>query len=402
VAYAVLIAAFIEAGTLADQYLLKSAFVSALPEWGQVAITFISNNFVVLFLVALLFYLAFELRVIEKILSFLVGLVPVWRQSLEWANAQWQIEADSDSAPILASSRASLEQWASTLIEELTSTPRSLSLALRPANLSDNNAANVLYFGHVIEEYCSEKRSQFFAWTVFYQALANVAETQRAPFSPERIRTLPAQTSFFSLLLSANVDLDQANQIPNDAGLENAVEKALRSLQTLWSGDAGNMTRGLLGTDYGRVLRASTHFLQIEGMRRQFGKLFVMWTVKPGATHPDVFRIPFNTGMFLKYIDTGVMLTQGQRFNSRSEPVSICFEATEREIVKLAFCLLTETKDPTRAAWRQAELADVKRRNLNWTWWIYYRVDTQAYAIAREYKSTSWKRSGNEVVASKT
>lgn len=402
IAWAILVAAFVEASVIGDQYLFGSAFLKALPWWGQAPINFLSASFVGLFLVALLFYLMFELRIIERGFGFFVGLVPAWRQTLEWANAEWQIDTSSGDAPALAPAAAALEQWANALIDELTSSQRSPSLALRPANLSQDSAANILYFGHVVEEYCSEKLSRYFAWTAFYQALGEVAERRPAPFLPDSIQAFSTQNSFFSVLLLANDHLDAANQIPNEAGLESAVEKAFRNLQSRWDGDARNMSKGVFGTDYGRVLRSSAFFLEIEGMRRQYAKLFIIWAIKPDATHPDVFRIPLNTGIFVKYIDRGIILVQGERFDLTSERVSICFEAIQRKIVKRVFDLLMETKDAPRTAWRQTECTDVTSRKLNWTWWVYYRVDTQAYASSRGYNSTSWRRSGNEIVASKT
>jgi hypothetical protein len=294
-----------------------------------------------------------------------------------------------------------LEKWANTLIDELTHSQRSDGLAIRPTNLSDDSAANVLYFGHVVEEYCSEKLQLFFRWTVFCEALAQVARTNAAPFSPDSVRAYAAHGAFFAILLSANHYLPPEGQIPNEAGLEAAVDDAFNTLRSHWDGDARNSANGFAGTDYSRVLRNSAIFLEIEGMRRQFAKLFILWTIKPGATHPDVFRIPFSTGIFIKYIDEGIIRTEGQRFDSTSELVSICFEAFQRKIVKRVFLLLTQTKDAARVAWRQAELTDIESRKLNWTWWVYYRVDVQTYVDSRGYKSDSWKRSDKEIVSEK-
>jgi hypothetical protein len=401
IAFASLAAALLEATVLLDENLLGGAISKSFPHWLSVLVGFISTYFVWLFIVAALLYLAFELRAVESLVGWLAGRVPPWRQSLEWPNAMWQIESDDDIRPVLASSKDAAELHANVIINELTTQPRSPNLALRPTNLSDDSAANVLYFGHVIEEYCSEKLHLFFPWTAFYQALANVAEDVTAPFAPEMIAARPLSDGFFATLLAANAHLPVQNHIPNEAGLEAAVDEAFRRLVTHWSGDARQAAEGFIGTDYGRVLKSAVTFLQIEGMRRQFAKLFILWTIKPGATHSPVFRIPFSSGIFLKYIDTGILLTEGSRFDTESEAVSLCFEATQREIVKRVHELLEKTNDPVRVAWRENERQDAATRKLNWTWWVYYRSDTQTYADSRGYVAGQWKRQGKEIIATK-
>jgi hypothetical protein len=104
VAFGVLIAAFLETAVLIDQYSWGGAFLKACPAWMQSVANFLSTYFVALFLVALVFYLAFELRVIERSLAWLVGLIPHLRNSLGWANAKWQIGGDTVDVPLLASS----------------------------------------------------------------------------------------------------------------------------------------------------------------------------------------------------------------------------------------------------------------------------------------------------------
>jgi len=401
IAFVSLATALLEAMILLDQNLLAGALSKSFPGWLNSLVKFISTYFVGLFVVAAVLYLAFELRAIERLIGWLAGRIPAWRQTVEWPNAIWEIESDDNDRPSLAESKDSAENYANVIINQLTTQPRSPNLALRPTNLSDDSAGNVLYFGHVIEEYCSEKLNRFFPWTAFYQALADVAADVAAPFAPATIVARPLNDGFFAVLLSANAHLQPQCQIPNEAGLEAAVDEAFRRLVSRWTGDARRIAAGLIGTDYGRVLKRAKHFLEIEGMRRQFAKLFILWMIKPGATHPAVFRIPFSSGIFLRYIDTGIMLTEGPRFDTESEAVSLCFEAVQRDIVQRVRELLEKTNDAARVTWREAERQDAAARKLDWTWWVYYRSDTQTYADSRSYSAGKWKRQGKEIVAAK-
>jgi hypothetical protein len=397
VAMMILVVACVEIGVLVDQYTFAGGILSAMPEPVQAVVGFLSHYFVALFLLAVAFYyIMFELRSIENFFAWLIGLIPRLRNSIEWANAQWQIKSNADERRILAPSSSDVEDAANRLIGELMSTKPNKNLALRPAVLSEDSAANVLYFGHVVEQHSKDA----LPWTVFYEALGQIAETPAAPFSPEGIKDLPAATSFFPVLLQANEILDGGSQIPNEPGLEQAVDAALETLRSKYEGDARKLAGGLFGTAYGRVLQRSNIFLTTEGMRRQFAKLFILWNVIPGASRPDVFRIPFNSRMFIRYLDDGVIRADGTRFDFTAEPVPACFEAIQRKILSRVLALVNGTKDAPRVAWRTAEKADIEARKLDWTWWVYYRADQQAYHDAVGYVSTNWKTEANKEIVS--
>jgi hypothetical protein len=399
VAIGILVIAFLEVCVLVDQYTLNRAVVSSLPTRVQGFFNAFSLYFVPLVLAALFFWLLFELRLIERFLAWLIGLVPGWRNTLGWANAQWQISGTEDERRVLAPSRPQVDAMASRLIDEITKEQRNESLALRPATLSEDSAANVLYFGHVIEQYLSATGGAR-PWTKFYEALAAVAETQAAPFSPEGFEEVTSSASFFPVILGANAYLtDYREYIPNDATLEEAVETARELLRDRYQSDARKMASGFLHTTYARVLGASASFLSRESMRRQFAKLFILWNITPSATRPKIFRIPFSSRMFMQYLDANVLLREGDHFNTTSAPVQICFEATQKQILSRVLALLTETKDAARSQWREREKADIKSRHIDWQWWVYYRADQQSYHDARDYESKNWKVEGSEIVS---
>lgn len=398
VALSVLMLASIEIAVLVDRFGLDNAVISSLPVLVQNLANSLSSHFVALFLLALGLYVIFELRVLEHCLAWLVGLVPTWRRNIEWANASWQINADEKDRKVLARSAPDIENAATRLIDELVSQARNDSLALRPPALSPDSAGNVLYFGHVFEACLAARGSRYASWTSFYSAMGQVAETDAAPFSPEAINAFDEKRSFLDVLRQANTYLDPADQISNDAGLEHAVEIAFRILRGLWTGDARNIAKGVFGTAYGRLLSGAKSFLDDEGMRRQFAKLFIIWNIVPNATRPAVFRIPFNTNMFVRYLDDGVIRSEGPSFDFTTENVEICFEEVEREILTQILTFLNSTKDKKRSDWRTAEQKDIEDRGIDWAWWVYYRADQQAYSGARKYTSTKWKSVANQEI----
>jgi hypothetical protein len=398
VAVCILIIAILEVAVFIDHYTLSGSAMALLPDEVQAAVGAVLRHFVALFLGALLLYILFETRALERFVSWLLGLFPATRQSLGWANAQWQISGDADERRILTPSENHVENAASQLLDELVAGNRNPNLALRPTTLTDDNAANVLYFGHVVEEHLASAGISL-PWTTFYEALAAVAETVEAPFSPEGIEQFNPQKPFLTVLLQANAHMGA--KIPNNAALEHTIEKAFKTLKNRWAGDARNMAKAFLcAPSYWRILRSSASFLVQQGTRRQFAKLFILWNILPGTKRPEVFRIPFSTRMLVRYLDLGVARSEGDHFDFTGEPVQVCFEAIQQRILSRVFRLLEDTKDESRVKWREAEKKDVASRRLDWTWWVYYRADQQAYHDARGYESENWKIEGNkEIVA---
>jgi hypothetical protein len=401
VAYGALIAAGIELLFLIDQDVASGSIFQSAPQWLIGALQFLSKHFVVIFFIGLILFVLFELRAIENLLAWLLGLFPRVRRSLGWANAKWQITRQESERGILAPSQRQLEATANRLLAQIVDSARGNSLALRPATLADESAANTLYFGHVIEAYFAQNYNKSFPWTVFYEALACVAEANGRPLSPNSIKRFNGLNGFLPILLPANQHLPATDQIENVAGLEEEVEAAFKTLREKFDGDALNCARGVIGTDYSRVLRRSKAFLKSESMRRQFAKLFIVWGVKKGATHPEFFRVPFSTRILVKYLDDGVVLREGGRFNTSSELVEICFDAIQHRVQQRAYELLERSKDPGRQAWRESERQDINTRKLAWKWWIYYLIDVQAYHESRRYVSSEWKREGQEIVKEK-
>jgi hypothetical protein len=370
------------------------------PRYVVTILNYINTYFRPIAAFAVVLYILFQSRGIEQLLLWATGLVPQWKNTLDWANAGWQVEFEPKDAPIISMQLPEAARVASTVVGELSTKQRSDRLALRPTNLNASVAANVLLFGHVIEEYCAESLHTSYSWSGFYQALSNIASQPNSPLLPERVRNAPRSDALFAAILSMNQFLPNGEEIPNDTALEARIQRAFQILRNNRDGDAANIARGFCGTDYSRILLNSKEFLDSLPMRRQFAKLFIIWGIKENATYPEIFEIPFSRGMFIMLADDGVIILPQDRINLANDRVSICFEYIEKHIIKSTIKYINETNDLTRAAWRETELAEIAARHLNWKWWLTYRIDTQLYADSRTHASTAWKLSGNELVKS--
>jgi hypothetical protein len=392
VASGALIVSLLEALLLAQQHVMGGSY----PTWVSPAVANvldgISAFFWLIFLVVSLLYIAFKLNWLESLAGLLSGASANARESLDWINAKWQQRRDPAERNIIAPSGAAIKRAADRLVMEVTQRARSNSLAIRPRGLSDANAPNVLYFGHVIEEYDVR-----IPWTPFYEALAALAETKDAPLSPESIRNFVGGNGFFSVLLRANDQLPSESRIPNTPGLEQAVEKAFATLRTEFHSDALGFAVGKQ-TDYDNVLKSSAKFLSKDGMRRQFAKLFILWNLKRSATHPPAFKVPFSDRIFMKHADEGIIRTRGARFDTGSTEVQNCFEDIQGLLIRKVASLIEATKDAERVKWRAAERKDIVARNLDWTWWLLYRADVQTYHDASGYASANWTKEDRELV----
>jgi hypothetical protein len=397
VAIVALLLSVLEIALLADQYANAGRILASLPAPIGVTAGYVTSWFVGLIVLAGIFYFLFELRIIEGFLAWLVGLIPSARHTIGWANAKWHTAMETDDRRVLAPSADKVDATASRLIDEIVASQANTSLALRPAGLDNEAAANILYFGHVFEAYRAAQGDRYSAWTALYAALGQVALAPEKPFAAASLRAWPGTTSFLSVMRKANGALARETQIPNSAGLEEAIERALSTLRRRWKGNARNVACDAFGrSSYEAALRNAQDFLRSTGMRRQFAKLFILWGLEPGAKRPSVFRIPFNARMFIRYLDEEVLEANGDKFNFDSEPVQICFEVAERMVVERAFNLLTQSRDLSRVSWRTDEKQRIDKHNIDWRWWVYYRIDTQAYYAAQAHASTNWEIQGNQ------
>lgn len=347
---------------------------------------------VVIYLGGAVLYLLFESRLIEQLMAGGLGVVPKWRNTYGWANAKWQMRTEPNRK-ILAPSERPISSIADEIIEALVQEGPNSKLALRPDGVTDVEAANILYFGHVIEAISRIR----YDWTDFYSALGELANEAGECFQPANIASFPDDESYLHVLRGANKYIDDNQQkISNDPALEEAVSKALNTLKHRFHSNAVLMANGgwkhRIHSDYEHVLSNSEHFLDSEGMQRQFAKLFCLWKLRSELRKPPSFKIPFNADMLLKFLDEDALRYEGNSFKYDDQCMLICFESCVQQVVEKVISRIESSTDPKRADWRDKEKARTDARQIDWHWWIIYRADQQLYFIGRSHQSDNWTK----------
>jgi hypothetical protein len=361
-------------------------------------LVWISEYYWLLFVVWLGFVVFSYFQIIERSVLWFLGRFPASHNTVDWANANWHIAEDGPEAPVLAPSADGLTKMVNKVIDDLVHDPPNPNLALRPAGLDNAVAANILYFGHVIEAYTTATGGPRFPWTPFYEALAKVSALPSRPFTSESISKFdPASMSFMDdVLMHLNDYVDPYfPNLQNDPALEERVTGALRVLKEAFHSDARNVARGRFTNSYAALLRNSQQFLTLEEMRRQFAKLATIWQVVDHLHRPAIFRTPFSGGIFLLYLNSDLLQTESERFFRDDAGVQICFEDTQRRLMQRVQSLVDVSLQPARMRWREAEMKSIMARGIDWRWWIYYRADQHAYHLGRATQHKPWTSINN-------
>ena len=404
VAYGIFVVATAQFAILSDTFLFASRYQNGMPLWAQDWVAWLNGVTVLAFLVAIAMWILFELRAIEYGAAKVTGLFDGVRSSFDWTVASWQLRRE-EARRVLAPSSANVTRFADIVINGIVTAPPNRRLALRPNNLSDCDAANILFFGHVIEHNLSHILKTALDWTDIFQALAKVNEDEGAPFSPQALAQIGSDQDFKSIVLKLNDHLASGVEgVPDNASLEAFLSSALDALKSEYDCDARNMaTKGNQSTSYDNVLLQYRGLFEEHelGMARQFAKLFILWNVLPNATRPKVFHSAFNSNMFVQYLDEEVLRHEGDSFRLKDDLVLTCFYEANRLVLLETKRLLEASNDSVRKKWRQEQEAEISKRGVDWDWWIYYRTDQHIYSLGRTHDSPVWESVAGEEIRKK-
>jgi hypothetical protein len=382
-----------------DYFAVK--FFSDIVEWPYVGkfTNWIFEHYYEIFVAWLVFVVLAFFQLIERLTLGVFGAFRDVRKTADWANADWHIREDGPQAAILASSQAGLTKIANTIVTDLIKQQPNDSLALRPRDFDNADAANILYFGHVIEEHTTAVGGPRFPWTTFYEAMGRVATAGGTrPFSPGALSAFDrASRSFLSdvlMKMNDHVALDFPKLV-NDVTLEQRVSEALGILQDSFRSDARNVARGWGGSSYRALLNGSRSVFQLEEIRRQFAKLMMLWNVVDNLKRPDAFEVPFSGGIFLLYLNNEVLLTESEKFERKDPGVQTCFERAQHRLMRTVFDLIESSADSERVAWCKAEKAAIAMCGADWKTWVFYRADQHSYHLGRAAEKKPWKEVNN-------
>ncbi len=358
--------------------------------------------FPIVFFIWLAFAVIGYFNWIPMLFERLIGISASARQTIGFANASWHNER-GEKAPALALSETG-RPFAQKVVDGLAIVDLNPNLALRPADVTDEEAANILFFGHVVEQFYTATGSTEgvkTGWTRFYEIMGSVARADDRPFSAAGVKAFADQSFFFKVVkrydveasrlfptpavLGANPEQDLSPRLPSAQQLEEAVDRAFIYLRKELSSDARNIGGRLFrGYSYAAALRRSSQILNDEELRRQFAKLAVIWRVwGDHYQRPDLFRIPFSRGILVLLLDENFIITDADEFRTDDQRVRVCCERAQDRSSLSAFDVIEKTKNPTVVLWRNVEKEKSERLGIDWLWYVFYRVDQHLYHMGR-------------------
>ncbi len=325
--------------------------------------------------------------------EMLAGLFPSVKRSIGFANASWHRErGDTSFAVSVARNPRPL---AEEIVYDLVTSPRNKNLALRPPSVNDGEAANILLFGHVVEQYYSDDPAADpkLGWTRFYEIMGLLASQPDHPFSPASMKTYTGRSFFYDVL--KRFDTHVANgeaPLPASQQLEEAVDRAFARLRDDFAGDARNLAKGLFNRySYQNALSRSRSFLPREDLPKQFAKLSVVWNfLGHHYQRPEVFRIPFSRGILLLLLEKNFLLTDAEDLNLSDRRLLSCTEEAQHRLLSSAFDALERTQNAEIVAWREDEKRQAVKLGIDWKWYALYRLDQHTYHMGRVHTPMDW------------
>jgi hypothetical protein len=369
--------------------------LKALLDWND-------NHYAMILFVWLLHTILVYTNSITRLLWAVVWLIPTLRDRLGFTNATWHIR-QGEKAPAIAITREKRQRIPGDIANSLVSSADNANLALRPVGMSDVEAANVLFFGHIIECAMTENNVRWNGdiWTSFYQALGAVAKLKDHPFAAEAINSFSG-ASFHQQIL---MQIDQHRPtglpaVPQDYQIPSRVDEAQRFLAIQLGGDARELGRGVFGYSYNTYLTRSRKVpqLALEEIRRQFAKLAIMWRLTPKARHPKEFKIPFSRSIAIYLLDQTWLRTDAARLEVEDIYFLNAFDVAESSLVSIAATIIDTAKDTPTKNWRDAQKREATKLSLDWDWYLRYRIDQHVYHLARKAAASGVWRTGDKSI----
>jgi hypothetical protein len=368
---------------------------SKLPTALKPVLDWNDSHYGLVLLVWLLHMILVHINGITLFLWSVVWLIPPLRNRLGFTNATWHLR-QGEKAPAIALTREQHRKIPGEITDSLVSSAANSNLALRPIGMPDVEAANVLFFGHVIECAMTENQVRWNGdiWTAFYQALSAVAKLKDRPFTAEAIRAFSGNSFFQDVVMRLDQNLPTGlPAIPRDYEIPARVDGAQRLLASHFKGDARNLGRRIIGYSYYAYLTRTRKVpqLALEDMRRQFAKLAIMWRITPKAHCPKEFKIPFSRSMAIYLLDKTWVRTDATRLEVDDVYFLNAFDVAESNLVATAADIIDTANDTPTKNWRDAQKREASKLGLDWGWYLRYRIDQHVYHLARTATSKVWR-----------
>jgi hypothetical protein len=368
---------------------------SAPPEWLKGLLSWNDSHYSIVLFGWLLHTILVYTNGITWLLWGVLWLFPALRDRLGFTNATWHIR-QGEKAPAIAITREKRQRIPGDIAISLVTSTDNANLALRPDGMSHIEAANVLFFGHVIECAMTENNIRWNGevWTAFYEALGAVAKLKDHPFTAEAVNSFSGESFHQQIILRMDQHGPSSlSAFPQDYQIPTRVDEARRFLVNSLGGDARTLGRTAFGHSYTAFLRRSRNVPQfpLEEICRQFAKLAIMWRITPKARYPKDFKIPFSRSMAIYLLDKSWLRTDAARLGVEDIYFLNAFDVAESSLVAGAADIIDTANDSTTKRWRDAQKQVASKLGLNWDWYLRYRIDQHVYHLARSVVSAVWR-----------
>jgi hypothetical protein len=236
-----------------------------------------------------------------------------------WINAHWHVAKGDDAVPVYPNGDAcdGIADAILNVVEKLDSSVR-IDYAKSPSGLSEEEKANVLLFGNVVESSIHDFVGSYpVGFSALYDAIVRVAQHEARPFGAKYLRQMGPKDLYTYLQdMTAKEAVSGSGQIfPVNVSIQARVAQVKDLLTKKYGGSAWRLAHGLFGRESGwlvlRRLRGFDGFNKPkqEAMRLQFLKLATSWEVWP-AMKPGSFVYPFSTKVASLLLSTGCLRTR--------------------------------------------------------------------------------------------
>jgi len=365
----------------------------------------ISNQFYILFLVWIIFVFIDIFSVIPKIALLIGSFFPTLKNSLGWANAALHAKFGESASAYSLCDKDYLRAKGNEVLKSFIAQPENVNRAIRPNNLTNETAANILFIGHTIESqlrsYNTYKTET--EWTQFYKELANLSLRDENLFSKKYMQSKNwVDDSFSNNLISRLDDASALKVIFNNEPFIQEVDKAVTQLIKLFKGDALLMASSISGKSYKKLNQSLAKFPQFNDidMRQQYLKLAIIWKLFPSAKLPKRFASSFNFGIARLLLTKDILRTNSKSIDCGSQEFKLCYNIALVDLIAETQNLAKKSNTPIIKQWYNEKIEVAKASQIQEEWYVAYRIDQHIYHMGRSLTDANWniERASNRLI----
>jgi hypothetical protein len=244
-----------------------------------------------------------------------------------YINATWQLVDPEESKAMNIGPNQCETLGVAILNQMLTETTAPVERAPVPSGVANEELANYLYFGCVIEHHVHVLINDKSKLKAMWLYMSWIASSTQRPFTPANVREHSSGEGFFEFLQDAGKSEDPESpkgQLPDLPSIKSAVDEAARWLEAEWAGDASKLaTSNIFGRPSAETLLDNLEqvdpFSKSESIRRLYLKLSARMKVWP-QMDPGPFLYPFYDGIALLLLNAGCIVVSDEKKRIDPDP----------------------------------------------------------------------------------